>query len=314
MKCIFPNVIKACKWHYFYVMSEGWKISLVQLKIKLYCFEASGMEIVKGLNNATEMAVHWRDLSQAQHCSSLPAAWHQGAPGPPAHSSRSPLGFPALVTTITPGDRGGICGGKARQSSSQPTLKPAWKHVRTLSPWTQLSLPRLCGKLQGCINPSPALLSPAHGRMGVQPPAQNTHSPPRDKHAVCTPGMQWREPQQCTKFNVRIVLWQWSTKLAPDDCAGCNRVNQTEKAATAILSASQQKIQMERKSKRPKFGTWSWLQYRKQLLDFNRASHPTYYTEFYSNYEQNVVLLTPFFHFFKECLKFSHRLYTQWLH
>lgn len=119
----------------------------------------------------------------------------------------------------------------------------------------------LCGKLQGCVNPSPALLSLACGRTGlrVQPPAQNTHSPPRDKHAVCTPRMQWWEPQQCMKFNVRIVLWQWSRKLAPDDCAGCNRVNETEKAATALLSASQQKIQMERKRKRPKFGTRPWL-------------------------------------------------------
>lgn len=35
------------------------------------------------------------------------------------------------------------------------------------------------------------------------------------------------------------------------------------------------------------------LQYRKQPSDFHLAFHPTYYTEFYSNYEPNEVLLTP---------------------
>lgn len=35
------------------------------------------------------------------------------------------------------------------------------------------------------------------------------------------------------------------------------------------------------------------LQSRKQPSDFHLAFHPTCYTEFYSNYEPNEVLLTP---------------------
>lgn len=60
MKCIFPHTIKACRWHYFqfYIMSEGCKIFLVQLKMKLYFFGASSMEIMKALSNPAEVAVH----------------------------------------------------------------------------------------------------------------------------------------------------------------------------------------------------------------------------------------------------------------
>lgn len=86
-----------------------------------------------------------------------------------------------------------------------------------------------------------------------------------------------------------------------------------------MLCKSTENMDEEKKEKLTEMQTKVWhmsviLQYRKQLLDFHLASHPTYYTELYSNYEPNVVLLTPFFNFLKKCLKFSHRLYTQWLH
>lgn len=57
------------------------------------------------------------------------------------------------------------------------------------------------------------------------------------------------------------------------------------------------------------------LQSRKQPSDFHLAFHPTYYTEFYSNYEPNEVLLTPpFSTFFKKASSFhtdcTHSGYT----
>lgn len=193
-----------------------------------------------------------------------------------------------------------------REKQDSPILSLLWSQSgNRWGSWVHKHSSCSCVKLQSGVNPSPAALAlpslwwhrgNSRTGLGVQAPAQSTHPPPRDKHAVSTPGMQQWEAQPGTKFNVRIVLWLQSRKLAPADCEGCKcsgEMKQKKLPRSYPLQVNA-KYRWREKGKANRNADRSWHvsvvpQYRKQLLDLHLASPPTYYTEFYSNYKLNVV-------------------------